>query len=98
MRKYRPHENLSFCHQYKQQHSIAYKIAKQVWYAPKILQDAFERALAPEAGLQLAKGVHLGRSPQVMQVFTSASCHHNRLKGCIHQVNARDSQTRSNAC
>ena len=46
--------------------SIADKIAKQVWYVPRTLQDAFERALTLEAGLQLAKGVHLGRSPQVM--------------------------------
>ena len=52
--------------------SIADKIAKQVIYALKTLQDIFERAVTLEAGLQLAKGVHLGRSPQVMQVSTSA--------------------------
>ena len=50
-----------------------------------------------KAGPQLAKGVHLGRNPQVMQVSTIASCHHDGLKGCIHQVNVRDSQARSNA-
>ena len=66
------------------------KIAKQVWYALRTLQDAFERVLTLEAGLQLAKGVHLGRSPQVIQVPTSVSCHHDRLKGCVHQVNVRD--------
>ena len=33
-----------------------------------------------------------------MQVSTSAPCHHNGLKGCIHQVNVRDRQARSNAC
>ena len=42
---------------------IADKIAKHVQYTPGILQDTFKRALALEAGLQLAKGVHLGRSP-----------------------------------
>ena len=46
--------------------NIADKIAKQVQYAPRTLQDAFKRALILEAGLQLAEGVHLGRSPQVM--------------------------------
>ena len=39
--------------------SIADKIAKQVWYALRTLQDIFIRPLAFEAGLQLAKGVHL---------------------------------------
>ena len=78
--------------------SIADKIAKQVRYAPRTLQDAFKRALTLEAGLQLAKGVHLGRSPQVMQVSTSAPCHPNGLKGCVHYVNVRDNQARSNAC
>ena len=53
------------------------------------LQDGFERALALEAGLELAKGVHLKRSPQVMQVSTSAFCHHDRLEGYAHQVNVR---------
>ena len=47
--------------------SIPDKIAKQVQYAPRTLQDAFEMALTLEA-----KVVHLGRSPQVMQVSTSA--------------------------
>ena len=37
-------------------------------YAPRTLQDAFKRTLTLETGLQLAKGVHLGRSPQMMQV------------------------------
>ena len=46
--------------------SIADKIAKQVWYAPRTLQDAFERALVLEAGLQLDEGINLGKSPQVM--------------------------------
>ena len=32
-------------------------------YAPRTLQDAFERALALEAGLQLADGVHLWKVP-----------------------------------
>ena len=77
--------------------SIADKIAKQVWYAPRTLQDALERALTLEAGLHLAKGEHLGRSPQVMQVSTSVPHHHNGLECCIHQVNVRDSQARSNA-
>ena len=63
------------------------KVAKQVWYAPRTLQDAFERALTLETGLQLAED--LGRSPQVMQVSTSAPCHHNSLEGCVHQVNVR---------
>ena len=61
-----------------------------MWYAPKTLQDAFERPLALEAGLQLAEGVHLGISPQVMQIFTSAPFHHDSLDGCVHQVNVRD--------
>ena len=78
--------------------NIADKTAKQVWYAPKTLQDAFKRALSLEAGLKLAKGVHLERSPHVMQLCTSASCHHNGLEGCIHQVYVRDSQVRSCAC
>ena len=69
-----------------------------MWYAPRTLQDAYERALTPEAGLQLAEGVHLGRSPQMMQVLTSAPCHHDGLNGCIHQVNIRDNSARSNAC
>ena len=34
-----------------------------MWYAPRTLQDAFKKALTLEAGLQLAKGVYLGRSP-----------------------------------
>ena len=68
-----------------------------MWYTPRTLQDVFERALSFEAGLQLAKGVHL-KDPQVMQVSISAICHQNRLEGCIHHVNVRDSQTRSNAC
>ena len=42
--------------------SIADKIAKQVWYTPRTLQAAFKRAFTLEAGLQLDKGVHLGRS------------------------------------
>ena len=46
-----------------------------------MLQDIFKRDLAHQAGLQLAKGVHLGRSPQVMQFSTSAPCDHNGLKG-----------------
>ena len=75
--------------------NIADKIAKQVWYAPRTLQDAFKRALAFQAGLQLATGVHLVRSSQVMQVSTSVCCHHNGLRSCTHQVNVRDSQARS---
>ena len=47
---------------------------------PKTLQDVLDRALTLEAGLQLAVGVHLGRSPQVMQVSTDISCHQERLK------------------
>ena len=78
--------------------SIVDKIAKQVWYTLRTLQGTFERPLALEAGLQLAEGVHLGQFPQVMQVSTSASCHHDVLKGCVHLVSVRDSQTRSNAC
>ena len=39
--------------------SIADKIAKQVWYGHRTLQDAFERALTVGAGLQLATGVLL---------------------------------------
>ena len=78
--------------------SIADKIAKQVQYALRTLQDSFKRALTLEAGLQLAKGVHLGRFPQVMQVSPSTPCHHDGLEGCVHQVNVRDSQARSNAC
>ena len=78
--------------------SMAYKTAKQVWYAVRTLQDTSKRPLALEAGLQLADSVHLGRFPQVMQVSTSVSCHHNGLKECIHQVNVRDSSARSNAC
>ena len=74
------------------------KIAKQVWYAPRSLQDAFERALNLEAFLQLTKCVHLGRSPELMQVFTGVSYHQDMLKGCIHQANFRDSWARSNAC
>ena len=78
--------------------SIADKIAKPVQYTPRTLHDSFERALALEGGLQLAKGVHFGRSPQVMQVLTSASCHHDGLEGCVYQVIVRDSWARSNAC
>ena len=66
--------------------SRADKIAKQVWYILRTLQEAFHRALTLEAGLHLAKGVHIGRSPQVMQVSTSASYHHDKLKGCVHQA------------
>ena len=66
-------------------------------YAHRTLQDAFRRALSLEAGLQLAEGVHLGRSPQVKQVSTSESCHHDSLEGCVHQANVRDSGARSNA-
>ena len=40
--------------------SLANKIAKQVQYALRTLQDEFERALALEVVLQLTKGVHLG--------------------------------------
>ena len=71
--------------------NIAIKRAQQVWYA-------FERALTLEAGLQLAEGLHLGRSLQVMQVSTGAYCHQEGLKGCEHQVNVRDSRTSSNVC
>ena len=53
--------------------SISDKIAQQLWYALRTLQDAFKRALALENGLQLAKGVHLGRFLQVMQISPSAS-------------------------
>ena len=67
--------------------STAHKIGKQVPYALKTLQDAFQRAPALEAGLQLAKDVHLGRYPQVMQVSTSMFCYQDRLQRCIHQVN-----------
>ena len=70
--------------------SIADKIVKQVWYVPRTLQDTFKRALVLEVGLQLSKGVHWGRSPQVMQISTSVSCHHNGLEGYVH--------ARSNAC
>ena len=34
------------------------------------------KGLTLEAGLQLAKGVHLGRFPQVMQISTTVPCHH----------------------
>ena len=78
--------------------SIADRIAKQVWYAPRTLQDAFERALILEARLQLAEGIHLGRSPHVMQVSTSVTCHHDGLGNWVHQVNVRDSHARSSAC
>ena len=71
--------------------NIANKMAKPVQYALKMLQDELQRALALEACLQLARGVHLGRFPQVMQVSTGASCHQDRFRGCIHQVNIRDS-------
>ena len=67
-------------------------------YALKTLQDALTRALTLKAGLELAMGVNLGRSPQVMHVSTSVSCQQDRLEGCVHQVNVRDSWTRSNAC
>ena len=70
---------------------MADMIAKQVQATLKILQDAFERDLALEAGLKLAKGVHLGTSLQVMQVSTGVSCHQDRFEGCIHQFNVRDS-------
>ena len=93
MRKYRSHEDLPFDNT-----NIADKIAKQVQYAPRSLQDAFERALTLEDGLQPAKGEYLGRSPQLMQVSTSAPCQHDNLKGCIHQVNVRNSQARSHVC
>ena len=33
-----------------------------------------------------------------MQVSTSVPCHHDNLKGCIHQINVRDSWARSNTC
>ena len=78
--------------------SIADKIAKQVQYALRTEQDAFKRALTLEAGLQLAKHAHLGRSIQVVQVSSSVSCHHHSREGCEHKVNVRDSQARSNAC
>ena len=64
---------------------------------PKTLQDAIKRALTLKAGLQLANGMHLGRSPQVMQVSTGVYCHQDGLKGCVYQVNVRHSQPRSNA-
>ena len=69
-----------------------------MWYAPRTLQDAFERALALEAGLQWAEGLHLERFPQVMQVSTSMLCYCDSLDSCIHQVNVRDSHARSNIC
>ena len=97
MKKCRSHENLYFVASINNT-NIADKIAKQAGYTLKTLQDAFKRALTLEAGLQLAKGIHLGRSPQVMQVSASVSCHHDGLKGYVHQVNVRDSQARSNAC
>ena len=78
--------------------SIADKIAKQVQYALRTLKDAFKRVLALEAGQQLAESVHFGRSPQVMQVSSSSPCYHDSLKACVHQVNARDSQEKCNAC
>ena len=37
-----------------------------------MLQHAFQKALTLEAGLQLAEGVHLGGSSQVMKVSTDA--------------------------
>ena len=46
--------------------TIADKIAKQVQYAPRTLQEDFKGAITLEASLQLAKGVHLGRSHQVI--------------------------------
>ena len=46
------------------------KVAKQVWEAPRTLQDAFKRALSLEAGIYLAESIHLVRLLQVIQVST----------------------------
>ena len=46
--------------------SIADKIAKKVRDAPRKLQNVFMKALTLEAGLHLAKGVHLWRFSQVI--------------------------------
>ena len=62
------------------------------------MQDAFKRALTLEVGLQLAESVHLKKSPQVMQVSSSVSYHHDCLEGCVHQANVRDCRASSNAC
>ena len=80
--------------------TIADKIAKQVREDPKMLQKAFEKALMVEAGQQLAQGVHLGWSPQVMEIFADShnSCSHDVHDGCIHQVQVMDSRACSNAC
>ena len=51
--------------------SITDKIDKHVWNTPRAFKYAFKYALIPEAALQLAESVHLGRYPQVMQVSTS---------------------------
>ena len=78
--------------------NIADEIAKWMCYAPRTLQDAFERPLTLGTGLQLAEGMQLGRSPQLMQVSTDISCHQEGLKGCVHEVNVSDSRAGSNAC
>ena len=52
----------------------------------KTLQDAFERGLTHEAGQQLTEGVHLGRSPQMMEVSTGVSCHQDGLKGAYTKL------------
>ena len=58
--------------------TIADQIAKQVWDAPRMLQDTFDKVLTLEASLQLADGVHLWRPSQVMQVSTvvPGQCRH----------------------
>ena len=65
--------------------SIADKIVKWVKEAPRPPLDAFEKVLTLEGGIQLAVGVHLGRSFQVMQVSTDEheSCSQDGLDGCV---------------
>ena len=70
----------------------------QVLYAFRTLQDVFKRALALEAGFHLAEGVHLGRSPHVMQVFISAACHHDVLTAVHTRSMLERVMHRANAC
>ena len=65
-----------------------------------MLQDVFEKAFTLKAGLQLAKGIHLGRSPQVMQVSIDANEAYNqeRFNRCVHQMHIKDNRARLNAC
>ena len=73
--------------------TIVDKIAKHVRNTPQMLQDAFEKALILEAGLQ-------GRHPQVMQVSIEApeQCGSENSDRCVHQLYLKDNKAGLNTC